>query len=264
MKYALIGNTKIEATKGAKGTCPVCGSELIAKCGPDRMNHWAHKGTRNCDPWWENETEWHRTWKSNFPPEWQEVIHTDTQTGEKHIADVCTSNGFIIEFQHSFLNTDERISREQFYKNLVWVIDGTRLKKDYPRFLKAKEKFRLTSKRGWFIVDFPDQCFPSSWVSSSVPVIFDFKGVEKINYAHDWRYPLYLLFPKTDSVETYVVIISRQIFINSVITGDFFKQEQEPQQQKIMTQQINSVPTESQRPSQYVFNRGRYEKRRRL
>ena len=162
------------------------------------------------------------------------------------------------------MNPEERNSREQFYKNLVWVIDGTRLKKDYPRFLKAKEKFRLTSKKGYFIVDFPNQCFPSAWVGSSVPVFFDFKGVEKINYANDWRQPLYLLFPKTDSLETYVAIISRQSFINFVITGEFFKQEQEPQKQTIMTQQINSSTTANQRSSQYVFNRGRYEKRQRF
>lgn len=264
MKYALIDNTKTEATKGSIGICPVCSSELIAKCGPDRMNHWAHKGTRNCDPWWENETEWHRAWKSNFPPEWQEVIHTDTQTGEKHIADVCTANGFVVEFQHSFLRAEERIKREQFYKKMIWIVDGTRLKKDYPRFIKAKDNFRLTSKKGHFLVDFPDQCFPSAWVGSLVPVVLDFKGIEQINYANDWRYPLYLLFPRTESLETYVAIISRQSFINSVLTGDFFKKDQAPQMQKIITQQINSVPRASQSSSQYIFNRGRYERRRRL
>ena len=102
MKYAIIDNTKTGATKGAKGICPICGSILIAKCGTDRMNHWSHKGIRNCDLWWENETEWHRAWKSNFVTEWQEVIHTDTQTDEKHIADVCTAKGLVVEFQHSF------------------------------------------------------------------------------------------------------------------------------------------------------------------
>jgi predicted RNA-binding Zn-ribbon protein involved in translation (DUF1610 family) len=33
MKYALICGKKTEATKGAIGFCPSCGSELIAKCG---------------------------------------------------------------------------------------------------------------------------------------------------------------------------------------------------------------------------------------
>lgn len=57
---------------------------------------------------------------------------------------------------------------------MMWIADGTGLKKDYPRFLKGKEGFRSTNKQGYFLVDFPDECFPSAWVGSSVPVIFDF------------------------------------------------------------------------------------------
>ena len=33
MKFALANDERIEASKGAKGVCPSCGSELIAKCG---------------------------------------------------------------------------------------------------------------------------------------------------------------------------------------------------------------------------------------
>ena len=56
MKYALVNGEKEEATKGAKGVCQICDSELIAKCGEVNINHWAHKGNHNCDPWLENET----------------------------------------------------------------------------------------------------------------------------------------------------------------------------------------------------------------
>lgn len=87
MKFALINDQKVVATTGAKGFCPSCGSALIAKCGEVNVNHWAHKGRRNCDPWWENESEWHRAWKDKFPIEWQEIIQHDN-SGEKHIADV--------------------------------------------------------------------------------------------------------------------------------------------------------------------------------
>jgi len=92
MKFALVNRNKIEAIKGAKGICPSCGSGLIARCGDVKINHWAHKGTRNCDIWWENETEWHRQWKNQFPKEWQEIVHFD-EKGEKHIADVKTKKG---------------------------------------------------------------------------------------------------------------------------------------------------------------------------
>jgi competence protein CoiA len=132
MKFALVDNIKLEATEGLKGICPSCGSELIAKCGAVKMNHWAHKGTRNCDLWWENETEWHRTWKNNFSTDWQEIILIDEISGEKHIADIRTIHGLVIEFQHSHIDPVERTKREKFYKNMVWVVDGTRLKRGYP------------------------------------------------------------------------------------------------------------------------------------
>ncbi len=59
---------------------------------------------RSCDPWWENETEWHRKWKGNFAEEWQEVILTDGITDEKHIADIRTPYGLVVEFQHSHID----------------------------------------------------------------------------------------------------------------------------------------------------------------
>ena len=123
MKFALVDGNKTEATRGIKGICPSCGSEVIAKCGEVKINHWAHKGTRICDIWWENETEWHRQWKNNFPNDWQEVVNFDVK-GEKHIADVKTDEGWVLEFQHSYLKPEERNSRNEFYSKLVWVIDG--------------------------------------------------------------------------------------------------------------------------------------------
>ncbi len=156
MKYALIHGKKTEATKGAKGFCQACGSELIAKCGEYRIDHWAHKSKRNCDQWWENETPWHRSWKNNFPIEWQEVLLPDEQTGEKHIADVRTTDCLVIEFQHSRIDPQERNKREEFYQAMVWVVDGTRLKRDYPRFRKAKNNFYDSDQQGIFFVDYPE------------------------------------------------------------------------------------------------------------
>jgi hypothetical protein len=263
MKFALIDDIKSTATKGAKGLCPNCGAELIARCGDFKVNHWAHKGVRNCDPWWENETEWHRDWKSNFSNDWQEVILTDEITGEKHIADIKTSHGLVVEFQHSHIDPSERTKREAFYRKMVWVVDGTRLKRDYPRFLKAKDNFRLTNKKGYFIVDFPDECFPSAWLNSSVPIIFDFKGTEKINYANDWRYPLYCLFPKSNTTWSVVAIISRQSLIQSIITGELLRERQVSEQQ-VAKPQTKNIPTIPRRSSQYVFERGRFVKRKRF
>jgi competence protein CoiA len=125
VKFAVVDGERQEAQPGLSGECPGCGNAMIAKCGPLRVRHWAHQGIRTCDHWWESETEWHRTWKNNFPKGWQEIIRT-SEHGEKHIADVKTERGVVLEFQHSFVSREERESREAFYQNMVWVVDGRR------------------------------------------------------------------------------------------------------------------------------------------
>jgi competence protein CoiA len=79
---------------------------------------------------WENETDWHRQWKNLFPEECREVVHI-AENGEIHRADIKTSTGIIIEVQHSAMTDAERISRESFYKNLVWIIDGKPFKDQF-------------------------------------------------------------------------------------------------------------------------------------
>ena len=105
MKFALINGQRQEAKPNLSGECLACGQPMIAKCGEVKIWHWAHKGRCTCDPWWENETEWHRTWKGLFPESWQEVIH-QADDGERHIADVKTDRGWVIEFQHSFIKPE--------------------------------------------------------------------------------------------------------------------------------------------------------------
>jgi competence CoiA-like predicted nuclease len=125
MEYAIDKTTqqKIHPTKGAKGICQACGTVLVAKCGKIKMHHWSHI-TSCTDKWWSHETEWHRTWKSHFPPEWREFIFTCEKTGEKHIADIyCPEKKLVIEFQNSTLNVSEIEARESFYKQMMWVIN---------------------------------------------------------------------------------------------------------------------------------------------
>ncbi len=130
MQYSFVQGERKQAYPNGRGTCPTCGHETLAKCGPRIKHHWAHIGRRNCDPWWENETEWHRTWKNLFPEHCREISHTALD-GEIHRADVKTPTGIVIEFQHSSMTDVERTSREKFYGNLVWVIDGSEFKKNF-------------------------------------------------------------------------------------------------------------------------------------
>jgi hypothetical protein len=97
------------------------------------MHHWAHQGRRNCDPWWENETPWHRAWKSLFPESCREISHV-APDGEIHRADIKTPTGIYVEVQHSAMTDAERLSREAFYGNLVWVIDGSAFKQNFDIF----------------------------------------------------------------------------------------------------------------------------------
>ena len=109
MQFALVEDVSSEPTPGLKGTCKSCGMPMVAKCGQHKLWHWAHKSRMHCDPWWEPETEWHREWKNRFPREWHECIHAEPITGEKHIADVKTDKGLVIEFQHSVIKLEEAI-----------------------------------------------------------------------------------------------------------------------------------------------------------
>jgi competence protein CoiA len=126
MKYALVAGERREASPGLEGICPACQKQTHPKCGRIIIWHWAHKPTRHCDPWWEGETEWHRTWKAHFAQDEQEVIQRDPTTGEIHIADIKTANGVVIELQNSPMTIDEMLSREAFYGDLIWVVNGTR------------------------------------------------------------------------------------------------------------------------------------------
>ncbi len=226
MHFALIGNNRVEAQPQLQGLCSCCLKPVIAKCGTRKIWHWAHKSKTDCDFWWEPETEWHRTWKNNYPADWQEISLLDERTDEKHIADVRTAHNLVIEFQHSHIDPQERISRERFYKNMVWVVDGTRLKRDYPRFLKGKNNcfentiFYNTDNPKIFRVDLIDWCFPPDWLESSVPVIFDFRGSGSIDDPKDLRNTLYCLFPQVGRYAR-VAEISREAFINATTNGEW-------------------------------------------
>jgi hypothetical protein len=167
---------------------------------------------RDCDTWAEKETDWHRAW-NNFPAECQEFIQHDGQSGEKHIADVRTPHGLVIEFQHSHLDPLERAARERFYGNMVWVVDGARLQRDYPRFNRGKDSLRRTAIQGYFLLAFPDECFPTMWLDSSVPVIFDFRGVDESQSPDAFRDTLWCLLPERAERSAVVVGMSREEFV---------------------------------------------------
>jgi competence CoiA-like predicted nuclease len=92
---------------------------------------------------------------------------------EKHIADVKTPNGLVVEFQHSAISAEEKLSRETFYKNMIWVVDGLRLKHDFSRFKKDNPEFRTWPNNKIQKIHYAEFVFPKLWLGRTVPVIFD-------------------------------------------------------------------------------------------
>lgn len=117
MLYALVDSRKVLACPGAHGTCAHCGGDMVAKCGTIKAWHWAHCQL-DCDPWHEGETAWHLGWKARFPAAWVEV------SCGAHRADIRTPS-YVIELQHSSLAPDDIRAREDFYRNMIWVLDAS-------------------------------------------------------------------------------------------------------------------------------------------
>ncbi|MCP5366713.1 MAG: hypothetical protein H6907_09905 [Hyphomicrobiales bacterium] len=214
MKFALFNGQRRIAEPSLSGNCPMCGAATIAKCGENRIWHWAHKGKQKCDPWWENETEWHRNWKSHFPTDWQEVPHRDDD-GEKHIADVKTDQGWAIEFQHSYIKPEERQSREAFYGDMAWVVDGLRRKNDLRQFVDAVKDGIRVCERPLVVVVHPLDCrLVDEWSTSRVPVFFDFG--DKIH-----PHGLWLLIQMRLDSSAYIVPVGNDDFITWHRKGNF-------------------------------------------
>jgi competence protein CoiA len=211
MRFALSNDERIEAIKGAKGVCPCCGNDLVAKCGEIYIHHWAHK--KKCDDhWWENETEWHRNWKNEFPDEWQEIIHYD-ESGERHIADVKTSEDWVIEFQHSAINKEERNSRDSFYNKLIWIVDGMRRKTDLKQFQSMLNDSNFIYFDPLLLsVDTQERRLPLEWEDSNSIIFIDF-GDSLISYRDGYssNKDLWLIYHNIKGV--FVSHFSRNSFI---------------------------------------------------
>ena len=219
MRYALVAGQREEARPKLEGVCSNCREPVIAKCGARRVWHWAHLGERTCDVWWEPETHWHRGWKAHFPNTWQEVIH-HAPDGEKHVADVKIPHGLFIEFQHSFLEPQERLSREAFYRNMVWVVDGTRRKRDRKRFFSAIALWqRLT--RDVFITPLVKEGLPTEWLNSSVRVYFDFgTGNEPDDPFPTVAPVVWCLVPQRAMGNAIIVAVAKDSFVRACRTGE--------------------------------------------
>lgn len=219
MKLAIIEGERREAQPGLSAKCPYCGDAMIAKCGQLKDWHWAHRGTRACDPWWEPETKWHRTWKNHFPKDWQEIIQR-AEDGEKHIADVKTKSGEVLEIQHSHLRPEERELREIFYQKMVWVVDGLRRVRDKAQFFASIDAAIVVNREPLIVSVRSNECaLLRDWAASRVPVYFDFGDSEPGDKLCFDAPILWRLNSSITNGWAYLSPISKALFLRTHLTG---------------------------------------------
>lgn len=219
-KYALVEGVRREAEPGLSGLCQGCGSPMIAKCGELRIWHWAHRGERSCDSWWESETPWHRDWKGAFPSDWQEV-RQQAEDGEWHIADLKTPHGAVVEFQHSPITPEERRAREAFYPQMCWVVDGTRRKRDRATFERALRAPQILQGRPLLMRLSAQECsLLRDWDTSTATVFLDFGEENVVLPSCSFREPmLWQLLPGILAGSSFVRVALKSQFIECVRAG---------------------------------------------
>lgn len=101
------------------------GHDLVAKRGEQKAHHFAHKhgdGTITCS---KGKGEWHVDMQARVKPEFLEVRFLED--GKLHIADVCTGDKTVVEYQKSVIGPEIIREREQFYmkhaSRFVWVFN---------------------------------------------------------------------------------------------------------------------------------------------
>jgi hypothetical protein len=220
MKYAIVDGERREASRELAGTCPVCLLSLTPRCGRFRVPHWSHPpGT--VDHRWEPETEWHRNWKRRFPNGCQEVVHT-AENGERHIADVKTAHGFVLEFQNSPISEDERVSREAIYGSMCWIVNGQRLKRDRQNFFEALRVGVVQVANPLTITVPTKTCLLlRKWENSKTLVLFDFGEAQEEGDLVRFGAPvLWSMSPGSPNGQAVFMPIFRDRFVDAMLKNE--------------------------------------------
>jgi len=230
MRFAIDKEGKrILPSKGGRGFCPLCQKTVIARCGNIRAHHWYHESLKDCEYTkytHVHETPWHINWKNHFDVSWQEII-LPAPNGDKHISDVRTPQGLTIEFQHSPITDEERISREQFYSSvgeMIWVVDGTKSKCDWARWYNNRllRESLPVLPGGGMITENAKEMLPAEWLYCRVPVFFDFLGTEPPDEAIPEKKYLICVLCRTDQQAHFFIPIKKELFIALCHSGEVF------------------------------------------
>jgi competence CoiA-like predicted nuclease len=142
MMLADVEGRRLKAEPGLEGICPCCRTAVTPKCGDVKIHHWAHKSLKECDPWWEPTTQWHVDWQDIAGWDKCEIVLGN------HRADIVNSKGIVIELQHSPIKIDKVKEREDFYKNMIWLLDFNPNKSARFEAWKSKRGFLYFKLKG--------------------------------------------------------------------------------------------------------------------
>ena len=117
----------------------------------------------------------------------------------------------MLEFQYSALSEAERVSREEFYPRLVWVVYAHRRLRDRKKFFASLSgPLRVASGLPTYTIHRDDSALLRDWGKSRAPVYFDFGETERV-----WR-----LYPFSGDVLAYVTPVARAGFVNAHRDGN--------------------------------------------
>lgn len=211
MHFALLNGVRVEPEKGLDGAvCPICKQPVRARCGEVRVKHWAHKSVIGCDLWKESETTWHREWKNLFG-DLQEQMHE--KDGTRHMADVKTQDGTIVEFRHGPIDLEGIRTREAFFgESMFWVVDcaAEQKKSRFCSNLDCAHKIDSAScENEIWTIDDPGECLPRVWIECRRFVFFDFGESQ-----------MWCLFPRNEKFRWAVFMgVSKDRFVAMVKEG---------------------------------------------
>lgn len=143
-----------------KVKCNVCNNIIIGKKGGINAHHYAHINTKciiNRDK--DSKTKWHMMWQNIAKKQYLEKIINKEK--KIHIADIINEDNVVIEVQHSNLSEEEIKERENFYDNMIWILDASDFikkdKKDNTDYLVLKSSCIFYTNNNYYLVKFTNK-----------------------------------------------------------------------------------------------------------
>ncbi|MBO5905098.1 MAG: hypothetical protein J6Q84_01615 [Kiritimatiellae bacterium] len=229
-RFAIVDGVRLDiedAQRAQHGSCPLCGSRLVAKKGDIRAHHWCHIDKNNqCDDWYQPKGRWHLYWQNKFPEEMQEVVIQ--RDSLKHIADIKTNMGIVLEVQYSPMTAAEARKRECFYDTMMWIVSMTRDEHDrnfLEEFEKHKNRLSQANQSLWSLENQFEKILPSAWVNSQRFLWLDCYGT-MLNPESDED--LICIVPKVnDDAFRICARVNRDKFISMCFDGSILEFERE-------------------------------------